>query len=251
MTRLDAFSSPESFATMAELCIVIPTFNEADNIAPLASALDDALGDVDWEAILVDDDSPDGTAARIEALAHPRIRCLLRKGRRGLASAAIEGFLASPAPFVALMDADLQHDEAQLPAMLTLAKSDRLELVVGTRFASGRSAAGFAGLGRAWLSRAGARASRSLTGDTPLSDPMSGFFLMRRALIEELGPRLSPRGYKILLDLVASAGRPLRAGEIPYRFRPRQAGSSKLGFRVGADFLLLVAARWWKRGPSR
>ncbi|MGH6880587.1 polyprenol monophosphomannose synthase [Hypericibacter sp.] len=235
---------------MAELCIVLPTFNEADNVAPLAQALDRALPGIDWEAILVDDDSPDGTAARIEALAHPRIRCLLRKGRRGLASAAIEGFLATQAPFVALMDADLQHDEAQLPAMLALAKARELELVVATRYAPGGSGDGFAGRGRAWLSRAGSRASRSLTRETPLSDPMSGFFLMRRELIEELGPRLSPRGYKILLDLVASAGRPLRAGEIPYRFRPRQAGSSKLGLKVGAEFLLLVAVKWWKRGRS-
>jgi len=236
---------------MPELCIVLPTFNEADNVEPLAQALDRALAGLDWEAILVDDDSPDGTAARIEALQHPRIRCLLRKGRRGLASAAIEGFLATQAPFVALMDADLQHDEAQLPAMLRLAKTGQFDLVVGTRYAAGGSAAGLAGRGRTWLSQAGAQASRSLTGGTKLSDPMSGFFLMRRELIDELAPRLSLRGYKILLDLVASAGRPLRVGEVPYRFRPRQAGSSKLGFKVGADFLLLVAAKWWKRGPSR
>jgi dolichol-phosphate mannosyltransferase len=235
---------------MAELCIVIPTFNEADNVAPLVLALDRALAGVDWEAILVDDDSPDGTAARIEALKHPRVRCLLRKGRRGLASAAIEGFLETRAPFVALMDADLQHDEAQLPAMLNLARTGNLDLVVGTRYAPGGSAAGLAGRGRAWLSRAGIQASRSLTGETRLSDPMSGFFVMRRELIEELGPRLSPRGYKILLDLVASAGRPLRVGEVAYRFRPRQAGSSKLGFKVGADFLLLIATKWWKRGRS-
>jgi dolichol-phosphate mannosyltransferase len=235
---------------MPELCVVLPTYNEADNIAPLARALDRALSGFDWEAILVDDDSPDGTAARIEALRHPRIRCLLRKGRRGLASAAIEGFLASQAPFLALMDADLQHDETRLPAMLSLAKSGGLDLVVGTRYAAGGSAAGLAGRGRAWLSRAGVRASRAVTGGTDLSDPMSGFFLMRRELIEELAPRLSPRGYKILLDLVASADRPLRIGEIAYRFRPRQAGQSKLGVKVGAEFLWLIASKWWKRGRS-
>ena len=235
---------------MTELCVVLPTFNEADNVAPLAGALDRALAGLDWEAILVDDDSPDGTAARIEALQHPRIRCLLRKGRRGLASAAIEGFLASRAPFVALMDADLQHDEAQLPAMLSLAKTGQLDLVVGTRYAAGGSAAGLGGRGRTWLSQAGAQASRSLTGGTKLSDPMSGFFLARRELIAELAPRLSQRGYKILLDLVASAGRPLRVGEVAYRFRPRQAGQSKLGLKVGAEFLLLLASKWWKRGRS-
>jgi dolichol-phosphate mannosyltransferase len=235
---------------MAELCIVLPTFNEADNVAPLAQALERALVGSDWEAILVDDDSPDGTAARIEALAHPRIRCLLRKGRRGLASAAIEGFLATRAPFVALMDADLQHDETQIPIMLALAKTGPLDLVVGTRYAPGGSAAGFTGRGRTWLSRAGTQASRSLTGATKLSDPMSRFFLMRRELIDELAPRLSQRGYKILLDLVASADRPLRVGEIAYSFRPRQAGRSKLGFKVGADFLLLIAIKWWKRVRS-
>jgi dolichol-phosphate mannosyltransferase len=235
---------------MPELCIVLPTFNEADNVEPLAQALDRALAGLDWEAILVDDDSPDGTAARIEALQHPRIRCLLRKGRRGLASAAIEGFLATQAPFLVLMDADLQHDEAQLPAMLRLAKTGQFDLVVGTRYTAGGSAAGLGGRGRTWLSQAGAQASRSLTGGTKLSDPMSGFFLMRRELIDELAPRLSQRGYKILLDLVASAGRPLRVGEVAYRFRPRQAGHSKLGLKVGADFLLLIASKWWKRGRS-
>jgi dolichol-phosphate mannosyltransferase len=235
---------------MPELCVVLPTYNETDNVAPLARALDRALAGLDWEAILVDDDSPDGTAARIEALHHPRIRCLLRKGRRGLASAAIEGFLASTAPFIALMDADLQHDETRLPVMLNLAKSDRLDLVVGTRYAAGGSAAGLAGRGRAWLSRVGVRASRSLMGETKLSDPMSGFFLARRELMVELAPRLSQHGYKILLDLVASADRPLRVGEVPYRFRPRVAGQSKLGLKVGAEFLWLVANKWWKRGRS-
>jgi dolichol-phosphate mannosyltransferase len=135
--------------------------------------------------------------------------------------------------------------------MLNLAKSDRLDLVVGTRYAAGGSAAGLAGRGRAWLSRAGVRASRAVTGGMDLSDPMSGFFLIRRELIGELAPRLSPRGYKILLDLVASAGRPLRVGEVAYRLRPRQAGRSKLGFKVGAEFLWLIASKWWKRGPSR
>jgi len=236
---------------MPELCVVLPTYNEADNVAPLVRALDRALGNIDWEAIFVDDDSPDGTAARIEALQHPRIRCLLRKGRRGLASAAVEGFLASDAPWVALMDADLQHDETRLPAMLNLAKSEGLDLVVGTRYASGGSAAGLTSLCRTWLSRAGVRASRSLMGETKLSDPMSGFFLARRELIEALAPRLSQRGYKILLDLVASADRPLRIGEVAYRLRPRQAGQSKLGFKVGAEFLWFVAGKWWKRGPSR
>jgi dolichol-phosphate mannosyltransferase len=235
---------------MPELCVVLPTYNEADNVVPLAQALDRALNGIDWEAILVDDDSPDGTAAQIEALKHPRIRCLLRKGKRGLASAAVEGFLASRAPWVALMDADLQHDETRLPAMLNLAKSEGLDFVVGTRYAAGGSAAGLAGRGRAWLSRAGVRASETVTGSTKLSDPMSGFFLARRELIVELAPRLSQRGYKILLDLVASAGRPLRVGEVAYRFRPRQAGQSKLGFKVGAEFLWFVASKWWKRGRS-
>ncbi|MEJ0072260.1 MAG: glycosyltransferase [Pseudomonadota bacterium] len=120
---------------MVELSVVIPTLNERDNIAPLLAALDAALVGIAWEAIFVDDDSQDGTAELVRDMARsrPELRVLQRIGRRGLASACTEGMLASPAPFVAVLDADLQHDVALLPRMLALLAAEPLDLVIGSR----------------------------------------------------------------------------------------------------------------------
>lgn len=118
-----------------ELCIVVPTFNEAGNVAVLVERLTEVLAGTDWEAVFVDDDSPDGTAARVRTLgrADGRVRCIRRIGRRGLSSATIEGMLSTSAPFVAVMDGDLQHDEALLPQMLDRLRSGAAELVIASR----------------------------------------------------------------------------------------------------------------------
>lgn len=225
----------------ADLAIVIPTYNERDNIVPLHAALARALEGVRWEAVFVDDDSPDGTAAAVRALARAdgRVRCLQRLGRRGLASACIEGTLATSAPCVCVIDADLQHDETVIPRMLARLEAEDLDLVVATRYADS------GGLGtlspvRARLSRFATRVTHGLTR-VPVSDPMSGFFLFRRAWFEQVKRRLSGRGFKILLDMLLSAGAPPRFGEVAYTMRARARGTSKLSAGVIWDFGLLLA----------
>src|SRR5665213_2588387 len=158
---------------LAELSIVIPTYKECGNVAELVRRLDGALAGIAREAIYVDDNSPDGTAQAVKEIAarDPRIRCLKRVGRRGLAGACIEGMLSSAAPYVAVIDADLQHDEKVLPAMLARLRQGDIDLVAGTRYVEGGSAAGLAH-GRDFLSRLATRLTRLLVG-TALSDPMS------------------------------------------------------------------------------
>jgi dolichol-phosphate mannosyltransferase len=224
-----------------ELAIVVPTLNERDNIEPLLARLDQTLSGISWEAVFVDDDSQDGTAALLLELQErmPRIRVIRRIGRKGLASACIEGMLATTAPFLAVMDADLQHDETILPVMLDTLRSGDLDIVVGSRFASGGSRGELAGA-RLLLSRLGRLASR-LVSRADLKDPMSGYFVLRRSFFDETVRRLSGQGFKILLDLFASAPRPVRFGEVPYTFRPRHSGASKLDALVALDYLTLIS----------
>ena len=224
-----------------ELAVVIPTFNERENILELLTRLDTVLADIAYEAIVVDDDSGDGTAAAVQsvALTDPRIRILRRVGRRGLASACIEGMMATPAPYVAVMDADLQHDERILPAMLAKLKAEQLDLVVASRHSEGGSSSGLSPW-RQRLSDAGKALSR-FASKSEVTDPMSGFFLSDRRFIDDAVRSLSGRGFKILLDLMASSKRPARVGEVPYHFRERLHGESKLDLMVGIEYLHLLA----------
>lgn len=233
---------------MPELSLILPTYNEAVNLPGLAAAVESALAGIDWEAIVVDDDSPDGTADAVAALgiANPRWRCLKRIGRRGLGSACIEGMAMARGDYFAVMDADLQHDERLLPAMLAKAKAEPLDLVVGSRYIAGGSAAAFTHV-RRLMSRLGVRLGLALLTDIAVSDPMSGFFLLRRALFADVAPRLSGRGYKILLDILASADRRLAIGELAYKFRARRAGASKLDGRVIYEFLALLVEKRHRR----
>ena len=222
------------------LAVVVPTFNERENVVEVIRRLEHALAGLEWEVIVVDDDSPDGTADAVRDLARidPRVRVLQRVGRRGLSSACIEGMMASPAPYVAVIDADLQHDETLLPAMLAKLRGEGLDLVVGTRHAEGGSNAGLTAR-RAVLSDWGKRLSRLVTHAT-LTDPMSGFFVADRRFLDEVVRTLSGRGFKLLLDLVTSARRPVRIGELPYHFRARLHGDSKLDVLVGLEYLQLL-----------
>jgi dolichol-phosphate mannosyltransferase len=224
------------------LAIVVPTLNERDNIEPLLARLSEALAGISWEVVFVDDDSQDGTAALLLELqkSAPHIRVIRRIGRKGLASACIEGMLASTAPFLAVMDADLQHDETILPVMLeTLRRRRELDIVVGSRFATGGSRGELSGM-RLLLSRLGRLMSR-LVSRADLKDPMSGYFVARRSFFDETVRRLSGQGFKILLDLFASAPRPVRFVEVPYRFRPRHSGASKLDALVALDHVTLIS----------
>jgi dolichol-phosphate mannosyltransferase len=225
---------------VAELTVVIPAFRERENIPPLLAALEKALAGLDWEAIVVVDDAFDGTEewVRDRAQSDPRVRCLHRIGRRGLASACIEGMLASSAPYVAVIDADLQHDETLLPGLLEAAKSQQADLVVASRYMEGASTGELAAQ-RVRISRMASALSRVLAKG--LTDPMSGFFLVRREFLERVVRRLYGRGFKILLDLIAAARGEVRIVEQPYRMRSRQHGESKLGARVIAEFFMLIA----------
>ncbi|MCF8708549.1 glycosyltransferase family 2 protein [Rhizorhapis sp. SPR117] len=220
--------------------VIVPVFNEADNVAPLLERLAEALRDYVWEVIFVDDSSPDGSAARVRefALMDPRVRCVQRVGRRGLSSAVVEGMLASAAPILAVVDGDMQHDESVLPRMIAKILSDEADLVIGTRYA-GEGSMGDLDAKRASLSRAATWLTNTVIR-TQVSDPMSGFFAVSRKAFEAALPNLSNVGFKIMLDLLASAPQPLRTAEIAYTFRPREAGESKLDAKVGQEFLVLL-----------
>jgi dolichol-phosphate mannosyltransferase len=223
-----------------ELAVIVPTLDERDNVEPLVAKLGAVLAGIAWEAIFVDDDSRDGTWAVLLELQRrlPHVRSLRRIGRRGLASACIEGMLASSAPYLAVMDADLQQDETILPAMLATLKAQQLDVVVGSRFAGSGSVGGLSRK-RLAISRLGRLVSRAVSR-ADLSDPMSGFFVVHRDFLEETLHRLSGRGFKLLLDMLASAPRPVRLAEVPYRFRQRRHGHSKLDVPVLLDYVTLV-----------
>lgn len=228
-----------------ELSIVIPTFNERENIVPLIERLRAALVGIAWEVIFVDDDSNDKTVdiVRSLSLGDRRIRAIRRIHRRGLAGACLEGILSTSAPIVAVMDADLQHDETRLVAMLAMMRGNRTDLVVATRYGGeGSSEEGFNSIRQAGSQMAIRLTKRLLKIET--SDPMSGFFMVKRALIDELAPKLSQQGFKILLDIIASSPVPLKIGEISYVFRPRIHGESKLDASVVFEYLGLLVAKW-------
>ena len=231
-----------------ELTVVVPAFNERDNIDLLVDRLEIALGRTAWEIVYVDDDSPDGTAAAVRELSqvNPRVRCVQRIGRRGLSTAVIEGILASSAPYVAVMDADLQHDESVLPEMLETLKRDKLDVVVGSRYTGG-GGIGDWNKSRAAMSRFATQLSRVVV-PAALTDPMSGFFVMTRAAFDQSVRHLSGQGFKILLDLFASSPTPYRFKEVPYTFRDRLRGESKLDGAVVWEYLMLLVdktvGRW-------
>ena len=214
---------------MPDLAVVVPTLNERENVADVVDRLAQSLAGLDWQVIFVDDDSSDGTAEECRRIGarNPRAQLILRIGRRGLASACVEGMLASSAPFLAVIDGDLQHDVTILPRMLEAAKSNSADIVVGSRNLENRG-----NLGR--------RLSR-LVCPQELSDPMSGFFLLRRTYLDEVVRRLSGVGFKILLDLIASSPRPVKVIEVPYVFCPRERGMSKMDAIVGFEYILLLA----------
>ncbi len=222
------------------LAVVVPTRDERANIVPLYERLRATLGDIDWEIVFVDDDSSDGTPQAVRDIARRdrRVRLLWRVGRRGLSSACAEGIQASTAPFVAVIDADLQHDETLLPRMLAALQNEPVDVVVGSRYAEG-GGIGDWDAGRARLSALAIRLSGRLL-KARLSDPMSGFFMLRREAFEGAMRGLSMIGFKILLDILASSPKPLRTKEIPFRFGTRQQGESKFDTLIGWEFLTLL-----------
>ncbi len=233
---------------MLQLAVILPTYRERANIAPMVARLDAALQGVAWEAIFVDDNSPDGTAdeARRIALEDSRIRVIERIGRRGLASAAIEGMCATAAPIVAVMDADQQHDPALLPQMLAAVESGDYDLAYASRFAEGASTEAWGRPDRVKASGLANRIANKVTG-VELSDPMSGYFMITAETLRADAHRLSGVGFKILLDILATVDRPLRIKEFPLNFAARSEGESKLDQTVVFEFLVGLYDKWLGR----
>jgi len=225
---------------MTELSIIIPTFNECQNIPIMVERLQVVLSGLNWEVIFVDDDSPDGTSDKVREIArnNPRVRCIQRIGRRGLSTAVIEGVLSSSTPVFAVIDGDLQHDEKILPSMYSKIKEEQVDVVIGSRFVDG------GGLGnwdkdRVAMSAFATKVSRLITSAS-LSDPMSGFFMVTREAFDGSLRNLSGAGFKILLDIFASSRKPLEFAELPYVFSLRQHGESKLDTMVLWEYLMLI-----------
>lgn len=241
---LSPMSQESVIATsIPQLSIVVPTYNERENVPVLIGKLEQALTGLQWEVIFVDDDSKDGTAEMVRTIAskNPRVRGLQRIGRRGLSGACIEGMLASSAPFIAVMDADCQHDETRLPVMLEMLTSNSAEIVVGSRFAAGGDIGDLGKLRLAGSKVSNAVAQRLL--HVKLSDPMSGFFMIRRDQFMPLVHKLSSQGFKILLDIMATARGRLRVAEVPFTFGTRAHGESKMDTMVVMDFLGLLISK--------
>lgn len=229
---------------LLDLAVVIPTFNEVGNVPIIVAKLDQALAGRAWEAIFVDDNSPDGTAdaARAIARADPRVRVIQRIGRRGLSSACIEGMCATAAPVVAVIDGDLQHDETILPKMLdALHQDEALDVVIGSRFVDG-GGTGDWDHDRVAKSALATRLSRRIL-KADLNDPMSGFFMIRTAIVRDMAPHLAAIGFKILLDIMTGSPRPLHFREMAYTFRVRTEGESKLDHVVALEYLIAIYDR--------
>ncbi len=230
-----------------ELTVIAPTFNECDNVEPLIEKLSAALRGIRWEVIFVDDDSPDGTADRVREMARldSRVRCVQRLGRRGLTSACAEAVLASSSPYIAIIDADLQHDETLLPRMFDVLKDNETDVVIGSRYTERKLSSGFSRARQA-MSFIATRLAQTIL-HANLSDPVSGFFMARREVFDGSIRNLSGIGNKILVDVFASSKRTLRFKELPYQFKPRIHGESKLDTLTVWEYLVLLADKMFGR----
>jgi dolichol-phosphate mannosyltransferase len=254
-TSWDRPKGPYHEAGPIDLSVILPTYNERENLSELLARIDHALLGSCFEVILVDDDSPDRTwaAARKFQGRYPWLRVIRRQNARGLASAVICGFRHCRGKVLGVMDADLQHDAALLPALL--AAMARADFAVATRRAAGGGDGKWSKLRRLGSFLATGLA-RCIT-NTPFSDPMSGFFLVRRELFQAIDDNLQPRGYKILIYLYAKATQrfgeeALRLVEVGYQFARRAHGRSKLSVAVIIDyFLMLLGLRFGAKSGGR
>ncbi len=233
--------------TGPELTVIAPSFNEAENVEPLIEKLSAALEGIHWEVVFVDDDSPDGTADRVreQARLDARVRCVQRLRRRGLTSACAEAVLASSAPYIAIIDADLQHDETLLPKMLAVLKNEDADIVIGSRYTERKLSEGFS-RARQTMSFVATRLAQSILR-AKLTDPVSGFFMAKREVFEGAIRNLSGIGNKILVDIFASSNRRLKFRELPYKFRARLHGESKLDTMTVWEYLVLLADKMFGR----
>ncbi len=216
------------------LSLVVPTYNERDRLPELVSGIFSAYRTegLEGELIVVDDNSPDGTGELADALTSSyRLRVIHRAGKLGLGTAVVEGFNASRAAVVGVIDADMSHPPSLVPRMFAVMRQERADVVVGSRYIQGGGSSGWA-LGRLVMSRLACIMARGLT---PVRDATSGFFLIRRELAS--GVRISAGGFKICLELLVR-GRPASVVEVPYVFEGRTAGHSKMNLKEAAGYLV-------------
>jgi len=245
LKRLVSVSGKNNISQKVAVTIVVPTYNERLNIRPLVSLLENALTGIDWEVVFVDDDSPDGTADEVRELAKSisNIRVIHRVGRRGLSGACIEGILSSAGPYVAVMDGDLQHDEKILPLMLDAFVSDLdLDLVIGSRNVHGGSSGNGLSRIRSWGSDFATWLARRLL-KINVKDPMSGFFMIKLDSFREVVNELQSQGFKILTDVLSASRGGWKVKEIPFIFKERQNGESKMDGAVTLEYFGLILAR--------
>lgn len=222
-----------------QLSVITPTFNEVDNVVPLLDKLEAALVDLSHEILVVDDDSPDRTweVAEEYAATHPSVRVLRRFSDHGLSSAVMAGMEASTGKVIAVIDADMQHDERVLPDMVAVLESGDADLVVGTRAADGGSYGEWSAFRRvvSWVAAMIARVFLRVS----TTDPMSGFFAISRDAYRTAAPAVNAQGFKILLEFIGrNPG--LRVAEVGYEFRNRVAGETKLSPSIIRSYLLAV-----------
>ena len=218
-----------------KVSIVAPTYNEAENIPRLVREVDRAMAGIDYELIIADDNSPDRTWAVAQEIAdrNRRVRVIRRTDNRGLSPAVIQAFLSSTGDYVGVIDADLQHDPAILPRMIA-AVDEGAEIAVGSRYVMG-GGTGAWNASRRFQSWVATKLAQSFLG-VKLTDPMSGFFVLPRNKFSQVHKQLDAGGFKILLEIIARLA-PSKLEEVPYTFRTRAAGQSKLSSKVVLQYL--------------
>lgn len=227
------------------ISIIIPTYNERDNIVTLVKRIDHALPNCEYEVVFIDDSSSDGTAELVAALStqYP-VKIFVRQNKRGLASAVVDGLKHITGQMVTVMDADLQHPPEVIPELLREAK-DEVDIAIASRYVKGGGCQGW-GLIRRIISKGAIVLAHLLLPSTrPVRDPVSGFFMFKRQVVA--GAQLKPTGYKILLEILMK-GEFHSVTEVPYAFGTRSGGKSKLNTRQQIDYLKHIFCLMKRKG---
>lgn len=233
---------------MQSISVIIPTYNEAENVGALLAELTITLAGLEHQIIVVDDNSPDGTYQVVKEMSakDPHVRGIRRSGKLGLASAVLEGFAASNGDLVVMMDSDLSHRPQDLTSLLEGARD--ADIVIGSRYVEGGAITGWSPL-RHLASRTAIWLSRAFLG-LSIRDTTSGFVLFRRGILDPLVVMISPVGFKLLLEVLALSPQ-ARVKEVPITFVNRKKGKSKFGPAEVLTFLrLCLALRRQRKGTA-
>lgn len=232
---------------LPKISVIVPTYNEVDNIEDLIVGLRGVLADVDYQIVVVDDNSPDGTYYAVKQIAErdERVLPLMRQEKLGLASAIVHGYKASDGKIIVMMDSDLSHRPEDLPALLEAVRE--YDIVIGSRYVEGGAIFGMSAY-RKLASRVSIRVSKMMLG-LPYEDTTSGFAVFRRGVLDYVAPKLEPAGFKLLLEVLAKCPE-ARVAELPITFVNRRWGSSKFGAGEVSKFLRLCWRLRRERGKE-